>query len=285
MWPTEPSAERHLTTPILFRWLGTAGIELVLHDQVIVIDPYFSRVPTWKLLLGRVTPDHELIADRIKRCDLLLVTHAHFDHIMDVPEVVRNTEAIAVGSLNSCELLEALGVSPEKIREINPGDQISLGEVRIQVRQARHPRIPGFSPGPLRADIRPPLRASNYRMDHYYSFLFSVNGTRLLTDPGTQPDDAVAADVLFVHPGKDDEYYKSLLRLVKPKITIPIHWDDFFRPLSEPLRPYWKPPSFAFPPVQRMDLDEFMQTHRMISPSGQVFEPEIFRSYDLNALM
>ncbi|MGD9146512.1 MAG: MBL fold metallo-hydrolase, partial [Anaerolineae bacterium] len=242
----------------------------MLPDLVIVIDPYLSRVPAWKLWLGRVTPDRTLIAERIQRCDLLLVTHAHFDHIMDVPEIVRNTGAVAAGSPNSCKLLEALGVSQNKIQEVHGGDQIFVGEVRIEVRQARHPRIPGFSPGPLQPDIRPPLRASSYRMDHCYSFLISANKTRLLTDPGTRPGDATAADVLFVHPGKDRDYYKSLLRLVKPRVTIPVHWDDFFRPLSEPLRPYWKPPELAFPPLQRIDLEEFKQTVLMTIPSGRV---------------
>jgi L-ascorbate metabolism protein UlaG (beta-lactamase superfamily) len=285
MWSSEAGAAKQPTTPIRFRWLGTAGIELVFPDLVIVIDPYFSRVPPWKLWLGHVTPDRALIADQIRRCDLLLVTHAHFDHIMDVPEIVHNTGAMAVGSANSCSLLEALGVSQSCIHEINPGDQISSGEVRIEVREARHRRIPGFSPGPLHQDIRPPLRARRYRMDHCYSFLISVNGTRLLTDPGERPNDAVAADVLFVHPGKNDGYYRSLLRLVQPRITIPIHWDDFFHPLSEPLRPYWKPPELAFPPLQRIDLKGFERTHRTLCPSGRVLEPEILRSYDLGAMI
>jgi L-ascorbate metabolism protein UlaG (beta-lactamase superfamily) len=182
-------------------------------------------------------------------------------------------------------LLEALGVSQNKIQEVHGGDQIFVGEVRIEVRQARHPRIPGFSPGPLQPDIRSPLRASSYRMDHCYSFLISANGTRLLTDPGTRPDDAVAADVLFVQPGNEEGYYKSLLHLVKPRVTIPVHWDDFFRPLTEPLRPYWKPPALAFPPLQRIDLEEFKKTVLMTAPSGRVLEPEIHRSYDLGTLI
>jgi L-ascorbate metabolism protein UlaG (beta-lactamase superfamily) len=122
-------------------------------------------------------------------------------------------------------------------------------------------------------------------MDHCYSFLISVNGNRLLTDPGMRPDDAVAADVLFVHPGKDDEYYESLLRLVRPRITIPIHWEDFFRPLSEPPRPYWKPSVLALPPLQRIDLEEFKRTVLRIAQRGRVLMPEILRSYDLGALI
>jgi glyoxylase-like metal-dependent hydrolase (beta-lactamase superfamily II) len=111
MWSSEAGAAMQPTTPIQFRWLGAAGIELVFPDQVIVIDPYFSRIPTWKLWLGRVTPDRALIADKLRRCDLLLVTHAHFDHIMDVPQIVHNTGAMVAGSANSCSLLEAFGHS------------------------------------------------------------------------------------------------------------------------------------------------------------------------------
>ena len=95
----------------------------------------------------------------------------------------------------------------------------------------------------------------------------------------------MAADVLFVHPGKGRDYYRALLRLVKPKVTIPVHWDDFFRPLSEPLRPYWKPPALAFPPLQRIDLEEFKQTVLMAAPRGRVLQPEVHRSYDLGALI
>jgi L-ascorbate metabolism protein UlaG (beta-lactamase superfamily) len=285
MTPTKTGGEKHPTRSILFRWLGAAGIELVLDDQVIVIDPYFSRIPTWKLWLGRMHPDRGLIADRIHLCDLLLITHAHFDHIMDVPDIVRNTGAMAAGSPNSCELLGVLGTSWGKIQAINAGDQLTLGDVGIEVRQARHRRIPGFSPGPLRPNLRPPLRANNYRMDDCYSFLISVDGFRLLTDPGTRPDDAVAADVLFVYPGMHDDYYETLLRLVQPRITIPIHWDDFFRPLSEPLRPYWKPPALRFPPLQHIHLEQFRQTLQKIRADNRVFEPEVLCSYDLEELI
>jgi L-ascorbate metabolism protein UlaG (beta-lactamase superfamily) len=36
-----------------FRWLGTAGIELIAKDQVLVIDPYFTRFSTWRMCLGQ----------------------------------------------------------------------------------------------------------------------------------------------------------------------------------------------------------------------------------------
>ena len=279
------SARRGSNSSVLFRWLGTAGIELLLHDQVIVIDPYFSRVPRWKLWLGTLSPARALIAKSVPRCDLVLVTHAHFDHIMDVPDIVCNTGAKAVGSRNSCQLLKVCGILQEKIEETNVGDALALGDFGIRVRQAKHRTVPGFSPGPLAPDLSPPLRARDYRMDNFYSFLILVNGLRLLTDPGTRPEDAVAADVLFVYPGMPHAYYEALLRLVRPRLTVPIHWEDFFRPMSEPLSPYWKPPALAVPPMPHLDLRKFRQMLEQVAPQTRVLEPEILCTYDLENLM
>ncbi|MFC2036863.1 MBL fold metallo-hydrolase [Chloroflexota bacterium] len=266
---------------MVFRWLGVAGIELAVNGQVIVIDPYLTRFPTWKLWFGRVRPDGELIAATIQRCDLILVSHAHFDHIMDVPDVVHNTGAMAMGSPNSCRLLAVRDVPGEKMREIGVGDKLILKDLQIEVLRAEHLKMPGFGPGPLAHDLRPPQRARDYRMDENFCFLIEVNGHRLLTDPGVRSEDGVAADVLFVFPSRDPGYYESLLGVVQPTVVIPWHWDDFFRPLSKPLHPYWKPPRWAFPPLQRVKLAEFRQMIRRINPETQVFEPEALRTYDL----
>jgi L-ascorbate metabolism protein UlaG (beta-lactamase superfamily) len=113
-----------------FRWLGVAGIELRVEDCVLVIDPFFTRPPFRRLWLGRVRPDQGLIAGKIKQCDFILVSHAHYDHLMDVPEVMRNTGATALGSENACRLLALLGAPAEHIRPIRAGDQFPLGMYR-----------------------------------------------------------------------------------------------------------------------------------------------------------
>lgn len=274
-----------MDTSIRFRWLGTASIELVVNDQVLLVDPYLTRIAIWKLGAGRVRPDRALIADTIKRCDYVLVTHAHFDHMMDVPDLVQNTGAVAIGSPNNCRLLAACGTPEGKIREVHAGDRLSFGDYQVKVLMGEHIKLPLFTSGPLRYDLEPPLRARDYRMDCYYSFLISAGGQRLLTDPGICPEDAVAADVLFVHPGRPRTYYESLLPLVRPKVVVPYHWDDFFHPLSQPLRPFWRPPGWTFPPLQRVNLAEFGDTIEAIAPGTVLLEPEVFRSYDLAELL
>jgi L-ascorbate metabolism protein UlaG (beta-lactamase superfamily) len=66
----EPNAAvSRMDAQIRFRWLGTAGIELVVNDQVLLIDPYFTRLPVWKLVSGRVRPNRALIPDLVQRAD------------------------------------------------------------------------------------------------------------------------------------------------------------------------------------------------------------------------
>src|SRR5512137_2297982 len=103
------------------RWLGVAGIELRLNGQTLAIDPYFTRAPL-RRMLERMHPDRRLVAGQLPRCDYVLVTHPHYDHLADVPEVVRNTGATALGSANACRLLAALGVPAQQVRQIGAGD-------------------------------------------------------------------------------------------------------------------------------------------------------------------
>jgi L-ascorbate metabolism protein UlaG (beta-lactamase superfamily) len=273
-----------MDTSLRFRWLGAAGLELTAGEHTLAIDPYFTRISLRSACFGRVCPDSVLIAEKIERCDFVLITHAHFDHLMDVPDVVSNTGATALGSPNSCRLLSACGVPGDRIRGIRAGDALELGGLSVEVREARHLKAPGFSPGSLPKVLDPPLRARDYRMDDDFSFLISAGGLGLLTDPGEIPEGAAPADVLFVFPFRMDSFYEALLPLVQPRLVVPVHWDDFFRPLTKPLRPSFRPPRKTFPPVKRIDLAAFARLVGRILPEARVLQPEIFRTYDLAEL-
>jgi L-ascorbate metabolism protein UlaG (beta-lactamase superfamily) len=270
---------------VRFRWLGVAGIELAVHDETLAIDPFFTRPPMRCLWFGRVSPDRELIAERIPHCDYLLVTHAHWDHVMDAPDLASNTGALVLGSANTCRLLRASGVASEQIRETVVGDQIMLGSFRVEVLAAEHMRSPGFSPGPLPANLKPPLRLRDYRMDSCFSFLIEVDGLRLLDWSSVRTELAPSADVLFVRLYTEHTYYEALLRAVQPRLVVPVHWDNLFRPLSKPVRPYFKPPRWSYPPFQRMDPRQFRETVRATNGELNVLIPEMFRPYELRSIL
>ncbi len=266
-----------------FRWLGAAGVELRAEGAVLAIDPFFTRPPLRRVWFGRIQPDRSLIAGKIERCDAVLVSHAHHDHLMDAPEVVRLTGAVALGSENTCQILRLSGVPDGQIRQIQAGEQLSFGPFRIDVLPGEHLRIPGFSPGPLRPGLRPPLRLRDYRMDSDFCFLIQAEGCRVLVWAGDNCPHVPLADALFLGVIRKADSLEAILRQANPRLVIPIHWDDFFRPLTKPLRPSIDRPRLAFPPLPRVSLAGFQRSVAAIHPGSKVFVPQIFRLYDLDA--
>lgn len=270
---------------IFFKWLGVAGIELKIDNYVLIIDPYFTRAPLYKMLVGKVVPDNKLIEQKIKYCDFILVTHAHIDHLMDVPNIVNNTGCRVYGSNNTCKLLSYSGISEAHISEIKVGDILNLEKFKLEVLYANHRNVLGFSAGLLAYPLKPPFTARQYRMDNCFSFHISVSGMSFMTDPGINnlARNLKKVDVLFISVSYSKEYYKFLFEFIKPKILIPIHWDNFFYPISKHIRPYFKAPSKKFPFFKKVDLNEFREVIRKIDPKLKVLIPEIFKIYDIQS--
>lgn len=269
------------------RWLGAAGIELSANGQTLVIDPFVTRPPLRRMWWGRVRSDAALAAIMVPQADFVLVTHAHWDHVMDVPAIIGKTGATAYGSPNTCQLLSILGVLKEHIHEIKVEDHFSLGEFQVQVIPAEHTLIMGrpFATGSLAPNLRPPLRMRDYRMDTCFSFLIEINGLRFLDWSSEMTGLALPADVLFVKPLREQAYYEALVRIVQPQVIVPIHWDNFMRPLSQPLRPTLKPPRMAFPPLEHVNLTAFSRMIKQIAPQTRVFLPKIFHLYELDVFL
>jgi L-ascorbate metabolism protein UlaG (beta-lactamase superfamily) len=265
------------------RWLGVAGLEFTVDDQVLVVDPFFSRFPLRRMWAGQVKSDPDLVARYAPRCDFVLVSHTHWDHVMDVPDIVRNTGAEVFGSSNTWNLLVALGVPVDHIRVVAPGDGFSVGSFQVDVYAGRHDNMMGFpfATGRVSKNLRPPLRAKDYKMDSCFSFLIVVGETRCLVWNNTRPGPAVEADILFIAPGKGPGYYRTLLSSVRPKMVVPIHWDDLFRPLSEPIVPYVSPPSLLRPWPLRVDLNQFSRMIDKVGNGANVLVPKALDRYTI----
>jgi L-ascorbate metabolism protein UlaG (beta-lactamase superfamily) len=271
---------------VIFRWLGAAGIDLRVADGALVIDPFFTRFPLWRALLGPIRPARGRVAAHVPDCDLILVSHTHWDHALDVPAVARHTGARVVGSRNTGRLAAASGVPRARICEVRAGARVTQGPFRVAVLDAEHVTLWGrpVLAGAMAPDLRPPLWAWQYRMDTCFSFRIEAHGLRLLDWCSARPDGARPADVLFVQPFYNDAYYETLLGRVQPRLVVPMHWDDFTRPLSEPLRPGRRPPGNGRPMPARVDLDAFRRTVRRIAPAARVLVPERFGVYVLEDL-
>lgn len=257
---------------IAYRWLGVAGLEFRAGDQTLLIDPFFTR-PSWReALRGRpARSDAALVARYVTSCQHVLVSHAHYDHLLDVPEVLHLTGARAYGSPNTCRLLEVAGLPPERLVCAHPGDRLDLGVFQVQVLPAWHTRTPLDwrinGPLPPRLPAHPALL--DFRMDESACFFLQVGAARILVG-NYLFDEACAipgADVVFLTPFVPLALLEKLLVRLTPRQVIPIHWDDFLRPLSQPLRPL---------PFKRVGLAEFTRRVQRVLPAAQVITPQLF---------
>src|SRR3989344_6097998 len=66
---------------LAIEWFGTAAFRLSCGGTRILLDPYVSRNPYAK-------PATVARAGGIARADHVFLSHGHFDHVMDVPELL-----------------------------------------------------------------------------------------------------------------------------------------------------------------------------------------------------
>jgi hypothetical protein len=257
---------------LTFRWLGAAGVALNSNGQVLVLDPFFTR-PSLFQMLHPLVSDADIVNGRLPACHYVLVTHSHYDHLLDVPEVLRLSGASAYGSPNTCQLLRIAGIPANQVNEVSVGEKLSLGEFDVEVVRGRHSPIPfgWIFNGSLQDGLKTPLHGWDYRMDECLGYCITVQDTRLLVC-AVEPR---PSDVLFAVAQEPKQYYLRLFHGMEPHTFILIHWDNFTRPLEKPLRRFTRP--------GRMSVEHLGRLAQQSMPGVNVIIPELFREYLVQA--
>jgi L-ascorbate metabolism protein UlaG (beta-lactamase superfamily) len=256
-------------------WLGTAGVLLSDGETSLLIDPFVSRPGLLEVAIGApLEPRIEQIAALVERLGpprvgAVLVSHSHYDHSMDAPFFAWRTGALLVGSPSTINVGRGAGLSEERLRPVQPGDELTAGRFRVRFLESRHGpalfgRVP--YPGEIEAPLRLPAAASSYRVGDTFSILIEHGATRLLHhgSAGCWPPALAgvrAETVLLGLAGRGDTaaYLRDVPAAVGARRIIPIHYDDFFEPLDRPLR--------FLPGV---GFREFLRTARRTLPGARV---------------
>ncbi|GAB4475946.1 MAG: MBL fold metallo-hydrolase [Anaerolineae bacterium] len=268
--------------PLTLTYLGVAGWHLQAGPGSLLIDPYLTRASLWQAAAGHVIPDRTRIMRHTPPAGTIIVTHGHYDHLSDVPVIAGESGAAVFASAQSCALLSLLGLSDKQLHITQPGDHVEREGLHITIHASLHRRILGRIPyqGPLRPGLRPPLRARDLRMDEQHSLHIVAGEVRLLVLSGIDEEPAPESEVVIVGGDASREQLARVLEPAAPRLVLPNHWDDMFKPLDTPTRPGRYP---AFP-LRRIDLAQFAAAVRAIAPRAQVLIPERLRPYDLHAL-
>jgi L-ascorbate metabolism protein UlaG (beta-lactamase superfamily) len=64
---------------------------------------------------------------RVPRANFILVTHTHYDHVLDVPHIALKTRAIVVGTQSTENVLRAYRVPEEQLITVLGGEDYDFG--------------------------------------------------------------------------------------------------------------------------------------------------------------
>ncbi len=255
------------------QWLGTSSWILSSGDDLVVVDPFFTRPSfvrvTASLMLPFVPSNFAYDPERIravlpelpKDTKFVLLTHAHYDHLLDVPYYINQNSGRSityVGSLTARNIL--LGFKPSALDFVIAEQKPSMIKGRVRVTSLPSDHAPHFFGHTFMAgDVVSPMTSIPSRVGQYLEGQTLVFLIDFLDDQervvwrifiNGAANSAAGAEALRNHqsllnehrinvailcvPGWDkvDDYPDTLLRLLRPEHIVLSHYDDFGSPYT-----------------------------------------------------
>jgi L-ascorbate metabolism protein UlaG (beta-lactamase superfamily) len=251
-------------------WLGTAGFRLGYQGTQLLIDPYLTRPSlTATFARGPLRPNPTLLARLLPRIDAVLVGHTHFDHALDVPAIAQQHAARVYGARSLVHLMGLHGLAAQAV-EVQPRRLYAIGPFEVTFVESTHSKlIAGLAvpfDGEFTCNHLDGLRSSAFRCGEVRGIHITVAGVSFY-----HQGSADLLDDRIEHRGVDyflcgiagrafaRDYTRRVLSRLEPRVIIPHHFDDFFRPVDAEL-------GFSL----NVNLGGFLDEVRRVSESFEV---------------
>lgn len=216
---------------IRIKWLTVACFELQFGKTTIVTDPCITKVRT-----------NDLTWEAVEGCDIIAVTHIHWDHVTDISALLENFPApVLTGSLSAMPLLKWLNCNASQVYPMDVGTELDFGDVRVKALFGRHTTggikynalLEGFEKNHWIADDPGLKEIQPWGSLEYRNFLFTDrNGTKVLFW-GNEPTEtqknmvrALKPDIAILQLSRQDPVAMAEFAAVSGcKIVIPHHMD------------------------------------------------------------
>lgn len=245
--------DAHPDGPLSITWLGVSTLLVDDGSSAVLTDGFFTRPTLLDVGLRRLMPsdsriDYCLNRAKINGLAAVLPVHTHYDHAMDSPIVATRTGARLIGGESAANIARGHGLPSDRIVVAASGEELAVGPFNVTLIESHH-CPPDHFPGTITAPVVPPAKASAFRCGEAWSTLIhhEPSGRRLLIQgsagflPGAL--DGRRAEIAYLGVGQlgvqpqdyIERYWEQTVGAVGAREVVLIHWDDFFRPLTEPM--------------------------------------------------
>lgn len=235
-------------------FLGTSSLLFEDGNTQLMIDGFISRPPLLKMLpFNNVKTDTNTVNEIFRKIGIdhnklqgLFVAHTHYDHALDVAYIANQTGTHIYGSESAINIGLGNGINTTQMSVYEVNKAMQFGDFTVTVLQSKH--SPTFDEGEkIKEPLKQPAKALDYHEDSSYDFLITHHHKTFFVKPSANyiegALDGIQADVLFLGIGvlgaQDQDfqnmYYEQTVRKIQPKLIIPIHWDNFNKPLTDAL--------------------------------------------------
>ena len=254
------SGDARDTGKVKVTFLGTSTLLIDDGETQLLTDGFVTRPGILKTGFGKIGCDTAKVSAFIKAYHVsnlkgIFCAHSHYDHAMDAPYIAKQTGAIMYGSSSTLNIGRGAGLGEELMQQYQLNTPIKFGKFTVIILPSKHTppfKVMGKSNDDLGVAITQPLpqpaKAEAYSEGGAFDILIEHSGKHILIKastnwlPGALGN--IQADVVFLGTacmGKQDSafranYYNETIGKLQPKIVVPIHWDNFFKPLSPHLK-------------------------------------------------
>jgi L-ascorbate metabolism protein UlaG (beta-lactamase superfamily) len=202
-------------------WLGHSTVVIEVDGTRLVTDPVLrSRV--WHLRREAVDPG------LLGTVEGILISHVHFDHLDHASLSDFDPSLSVVVPRGAGRLLRRWGFV--RVREVDAGDELEVGGLALRVTQAEHESS--------RWPLTPRSASLGYVADGSTSVYFAGDTDLFAGMAELGPVDVAVLPVSgwgsrLPAGHLDAARAAQALRLLRPRIAVPVHWGTFRTPFGE----------------------------------------------------
>ncbi len=248
---------------VSIKWLSVTCFEIRCDGVTVVSDPFVTDCESTQLTW-----------EAIENCDILCLSHAHFDHITDIPKLVEKFNPLVLcGDQTAMPLLKWLDYTATRIYPMYPDTELDFDTIKVRALYGRHSEqnlkfsdqlrmISEFKPCAEDEEVNSLQGIGSFEYRNY--LLTLPNGTKILlwgNDPTPEQKNickALKPDIALIQRSGSPESIREKAEFAKEigaKVVIPHHMD--------------------FPSVSPKEtLETFRDEFLKLVPDGEFIIPE-----------